>query len=102
MDDLDSLCLVKECRDLEECFDTHFTDAILVDADEVDMREVKTVIKHMDWEDCLWRCDGKASLIVEVVKGSWIKLWDAALDLAHVTLRDFGLSLGCWHIINGA
>ena len=37
----------------------------------------------MDWEDCVWRCDEKAPLIAEVVKqgGSWIKLWDAALDL---------------------
>ena len=45
MDDLDSLCLVEECRDLGECFDTHYRDAILVDADEVGMQEVKRVIK---------------------------------------------------------
>ena len=35
MDDPDSLCLVKECRELEGGFGTHFTDVILVNADVV-------------------------------------------------------------------
>ena len=40
VDDPNSLCLVGECRELEECFGTSYTDAILVSADDVSMREV--------------------------------------------------------------
>ena len=30
MDDPDLFCLVGECRELEECFGTHYTDAIVL------------------------------------------------------------------------
>ena len=42
--DVDSLYLVKECRDLEEGFETHFTDKTLCGGiDHIEMRGVKTV-----------------------------------------------------------
>ena len=39
MDDSDSLCLVKECKELEEGFGNHFTNVILLNANVVDMWE---------------------------------------------------------------
>ena len=49
MDDPD--CLVKECRELEDGVGTYFTDVILLNADVVDMREMKRLIGHADWGD---------------------------------------------------
>ena len=48
LDDPNSLCLVGECRELEEHFGTNYTDAILEGGDEVSMHEVKRVIKQAD------------------------------------------------------
>ena len=45
VDDVASLCLVKECKELEEGFGTQFTDKMLDgDADQINMKEVKKVI----------------------------------------------------------
>ena len=35
LDDPDSLCTVRECRDLEAIYDTNFTSAILCNTDKV-------------------------------------------------------------------
>ena len=40
-DDPKSLCLVKECRELESHFDTVFTTEILIDADSTDPTKIK-------------------------------------------------------------
>ena len=48
LDDPNSLCLVGECRELEEHFGTNYTDAILEGGDEVSMHEVKKVVKQAD------------------------------------------------------
>ena len=48
-DELDSLCLLKECRELESYFGTHYTDHILASADEVSMKDVKKVLILGKW-----------------------------------------------------
>ena len=45
--DIDSLCLVKECRELEEGFGTHFTDDILARR-EVHLKDIKASIHDRD------------------------------------------------------
>ena len=42
----ESLCLVKECRELEEGFGTYFTDELLSGADSVDFRHVRKEIRR--------------------------------------------------------
>ena len=83
VDDVNSLCLVRECRELEESFGTHFTDDILCGkADQISMKEMKKVIRQLDKEKRLKLCEGKAPLIAALAKKtSWLKLWDIALDL---------------------
>ena len=56
LDDPNSLCLVRECRQLEEHFGTSYTDAILEGGDEVSMHEVKRVIKQADRVSKLEKC----------------------------------------------
>ena len=100
MDDPDSLCLVGKCRELEDCFGTNYTDAILlqVATDELSMNEVKRVVRQAVGR--LEKCVDRAHLIAEVVNrgGSWIKLWDATLHLGtcHTdglqALKDAGTS----------
>ena len=82
-----SLCQVGECRELEEHFGTHYTDAILEGSDEVSMHEVKRVVKQADRISKLEKCRERAPLIVVVVNkgGSWARLWDSTLHL------------GTWH-----
>ena len=48
LDDPDSLCIIKDCHDLEAEYSTGYTDKILTNADEVCMREVKREIKKCD------------------------------------------------------
>ena len=46
VDDVAFLCLVKQCKELEEGFGSQFTDKILGgDADQINMKEVKEVIE---------------------------------------------------------
>ena len=105
LDDPNSLCLVGECRELEEHFGTNYTDAILEGGDEVSMREVKRVVKQADRVSKLEKCRERAPLIVEVVNkgGRLVRLWDSALHLGTrhtVLILQMGLrpSQGCWHI----
>lgn len=82
-DEPETLCLVKECRELENVFKTNYTDQILAGLDGVNLREVKEVFKRVDKERCLERCSEKAPVIAEVAKrgGSWSRLWDTTLFL---------------------
>ena len=100
LDDPNSLCLVGECRELEEHFGTCFSDVILEGDDEVSMHEVKRVIKQVDRVSKLEKCRKRAFLIVDVMNkgGSWARLWDSALHLgtqhrwAQGPLKDAGTS----------
>ena len=84
VDNVTSLCLVKECKELEEGFGTQFTHKILGgDADQISMKEVKKVIGQLDREKRIELCEGKARQIAAVARnGGWLRLWDTALDLA--------------------
>ena len=55
------MCLVKECRELEERFGTHFTERILSgNADQISMQEVKKVIGQLDRKKRIELCEEKS------------------------------------------
>ena len=88
-DDMESLCLVKECRELESIFNTDFTTEILIDADSTNLMDIKRTILKIDKAQSLEKCALKAPLIAQVVVagGSWPKLWDNALHLGSRHLK---------------
>ena len=57
-DNVNSLCLVKECRELEEVFGTSYTDVILGGAEDVCLREVCDAV-ICDKARLLERCEKK-------------------------------------------
>ena len=83
LDDPDSICIVRECRELEASFGTQFTDQLLSDADNVSVREIKNHLLETDKEKMLATCDTKAPLIANVCKcgGAWPAVWDSARHL---------------------
>ena len=82
-DDIESLCIVKECRELEISYGTNFTDTILTDANNVSLRIIKMTIRGIDREKLVQKCSNKSPTIAAVASkaGSWPKLWDSALHL---------------------
>ena len=82
-DDVESTCLVKECRELEEVLGTSFTE-ILMGGEMVGMKEVKKIVKEVDRKLLLSRCRGKGPMIASVGEdGGWLRLWDEALNLGE-------------------
>ena len=74
VDDLESLCLIKECRELEEWFGV---DSILGDGDFC-LREAK---EDKDRKKTIEACEKKVPLVGEVArKCGWMVLWDRALE----------------------
>ena len=55
LEDPDSLCIVQECRDLEE-YGTKLTTKILANADAVIIADVRKEIRKRDKETHLERC----------------------------------------------
>ena len=47
-DDMESLCLVRECRQLEKTFQTHYTDKILGCGDQMNVRDIKKEVYKID------------------------------------------------------
>ncbi len=88
-DDVESLCLVKECHELvEEGFGTSFTDELLSGAESVVLREVREAIRKIDREMMLEKCMQKSKFIVEVGKEvGWSKLWNSVMDLGPKHVR---------------
>ncbi len=87
-DDVESLCLVCECRELEEGFGTSFTDLLLEGAEGVSMREVRDDIRKRDREMMLAKCVEKSQLVVQVGEEvAWTKLWDCIMDLGPRHIR---------------
>ena len=79
--EVDSICLVRECRELEESFGTCFTEAT-TSKNLCCLRQMKKVIMEVDRRRMLERCEEKAPMIPKVAECSgWAKLWDHALDL---------------------
>ena len=83
-DDIDSVCLVRECRDLECFFEINFTSAILdEDTSCPHPREIKEEIRSRDRELRLANLAKRVdvAIINEVERNvGWPKLWDLALD----------------------
>ena len=81
VDDVASLCLVKECKELEEGFGAQFTDRILGgDADQINMKEVKKVIGQLDREKRIELCVMAPQIAVVASNGGWLRLWDRGVS----------------------
>ncbi len=79
-DDISSLCLVKECRELEEVCGVTVTEMVLKGELMCD-RNLKEEIRMVDHELLLKRCAVKAPLIAEIEERiGWARLWDATLN----------------------
>ena len=75
-----SLCLVKECEDLEETCEVKYCRRIL-DGVEHWGKEMKEKIRKQDREGLLLKCRDKAPLIVKVEKGvGWRRLWSEVME----------------------
>ena len=78
-----SLCLVRECEELEEALMTTHTESILR-GEAVETREMKEEIRKKDRQQSFSRCDEKSPLIAQVArKVGWGRLWDACLSLGE-------------------
>ena len=83
-DDVESLCLVKECCELESTYySTSFTKDLLTDSNCVSKRIIRKTIRGIDRDRLVLKCSTKSPFIAGVVEigGSWPKLWDLTLHL---------------------
>ena len=82
-DDMESLCLVKECRELELYYGTNLTDIVLMDADTISRRAIRKTLRVIDRDKLVEKCSMKSPSIACIIRkgGSWPKLWDSALHL---------------------
>ena len=82
-DEVSSLCLVRECEELEEALMTTHTGSILR-GEAVETREIKEEIRKKDRQQSFSRCDEKSPLIAQVAgEVGWGRLWDACLSLGE-------------------
>ena len=82
---LEDLCLVKECRELEEAFGVKLTDSIISE-DERWGPVMKTMLRQKDRERHVARCKEKAPLIARIEKEiGWKKLWSDLLEYRKKT-----------------
>ena len=68
-EEIDSLCLVNECRELEEGFGKSYTDGILWGEEGVSLREMRDEIRSADRDLLLERCVGKSRLVCRSGRG---------------------------------
>ena len=90
VDDVELWCLVKECRELEECTGLNFTDIILTQPEMVGLKEVKSTVRRVCWEKVLKKCEESAPLIARLERMvGWGKLWNMVMDLGekHIVTR---------------
>ena len=86
-DDVESMCLVKECRELEESFGTQHVDAV-IGGNAATAREMKETIYREDRPTLVDRCWVKAPVIAEVARRvGWARLWDVTLDIGGKAVR---------------
>ena len=89
LDERQSLCLVRECKDLEEELGvtTNLTGRLLTQnkggiEGAVGLREVRESVSRCGKEQIVESCKAKALLVAEVAQRvSWSKVWDACMDL---------------------
>ena len=90
-DDVESICicLVRECREMEEHFGTHFTSDIIKKETTCILKEMKKIIIEADKKMTIKKCGEKAPMIAKVAESpGWAKLWDHTLDLGWKTVQD--------------
>ena len=102
IDDPESLCLVKECRDLEDHFGTEYTAQILSDADSCSVKEIQKVVCNIDREKSfsryVWRKPPiLLRLLLEGVAGR--KYGTVHYILEVNTYVVFRILLDSWHIM---
>ncbi len=79
-DDISLLCLVKECRELEEVCGVTVTEKVLKGELMCD-RNLKEEIRRLDQKLLLERCAVKVPCIAEIEERiGWARLWDATLN----------------------
>ena len=79
-DDVEPICLVRECREMKEGFSTHFTNSI-ISKEVISIREMKNVITDVD-NNRIVRCKEKTPMIVRMAEApGWLKVWDHGMDL---------------------
>ena len=81
--DIESVCLIRECHELEECLNVNLTQSLLTSETDLDMPSV-TQIKKQTTNNSLSLLLGKCSqedtkIIADIARlVSWSKLWDLA------------------------
>ena len=83
VDDVESLCLVKECRELEEHYKVNYTSKILTTELEDRHSAIKEMVQTIHKKDLALQLQSASNLehlcrIAEAV--GWKKLWDHVLD----------------------
>ena len=82
--DVESVNLVRECRELEEVLGTKYTDMILkAEGGGSHPRDLKKEVMRRDKEQRLDRCshEDRAPVVAHIARTiGWEKLWDTALD----------------------
>ena len=92
-DDVESICLVRECREMEEHFGTHFTSDIIKKETTCSLKEMKKIIIEADKKMTIKKCGEIAPMIAKVAESPGrAKLWDHTLDLGWKTVQ--GLEQG--------
>ena len=72
---------MRECRETQKDFSTHFTNSI-INFEFISIREMKKEIMDVDKKNRMARCKEKALMIARVAEApGWLKLWDHTLDL---------------------
>ena len=90
-DDIESVCLIRECLELEEHLNTNFTHPLLISSSDSESdkesrpspREIKDQIARNDKSLLLEKCSKNQDtrLIADIARiVSWSKLWDLALN----------------------
>ena len=67
-DDVESLCLVKECRDLETYYGTNFTESVLVDVNSISHRAIRKTLKAIDRDKIIEKCVKKSPSIANIIR----------------------------------
>ena len=74
-DEVDSLCLVRECKELEEIFGTSFTEMVIAGRKECCLKEMKKMACSINRRMVLVKCAEKTLIIAKVAEHlGWAKL----------------------------
>ena len=82
-DEVSSLCLVRECEELEESMRSRYTESILRGGG-IGSREMMEEVRNNNRQKLLGQCEEKSPLIAEVAREvGWSNLWDACLSFGE-------------------